>query len=63
MLLFINSQFTSSNAAFDELVEAYSEQAKWLLKGGVDILMIETVFDTANARVCMHLRTVNFYNI
>lgn len=38
-------------AAFDELVEAYKEQAKGLLDGGVDILLIETIFDTANAKV------------
>ncbi len=37
--------------AFDELVEAYTEQAKGLLDGGVDILMVETVFDTANCKV------------
>ena len=39
------------SAAFDELVEAYKEQAKGLLDGGVDILLIETIFDTANAKV------------
>lgn len=37
--------------AFDELVEAYTEQAKGLLDGGVDILMVETIFDTANCKV------------
>ena len=36
---------------FDELVSAYSEQAKGLLDGGADILMVETIFDTANAKV------------
>ncbi len=40
-------------AAFDELVEAYTEQAKGLLDGGVDILMVETIFDTANCKVCV----------
>lgn len=38
-------------AAFDELVDAYQEQAKGLLDGRVDILLIETIFDTANAKV------------
>ncbi len=38
-------------AAFEELVEAYSEQARGLLDGGSDILLVETVFDTANAKV------------
>lgn len=37
--------------AFDGLVEAYSEQVRGLLDGGADILLIETIFDTANAKV------------
>ena len=37
--------------AFDELVEAYAEQGRGLLDGGSDILMVETIFDTANAKV------------
>ena len=37
--------------AFDQLVEAYAEQARGLLDGGCDILMVETIFDTANAKV------------
>ena len=37
--------------AFDELVSAYKEQARGLLDGKADILMVETIFDTANARV------------
>ena len=41
----------SSTTAFDELVEAYSEQVRGLLDGGSDILLVETVFDTANAKV------------
>jgi 5-methyltetrahydrofolate--homocysteine methyltransferase len=35
---------------FDELAEAYGEQARGLIEGGVDILLIETVFDTLNAK-------------
>ncbi|MBX9588558.1 MAG: homocysteine S-methyltransferase family protein [Hyphomonadaceae bacterium] len=35
---------------FDELVQAYSEQARALIEGGVDLLLIETVFDTLNAK-------------
>lgn len=38
-------------AGFDELVQAYTEQASALLDGGVDILLVETIFDTANAKV------------
>ena len=37
--------------AFDELVAAYGEQAEALVEGGIDILMVETIFDTANAKV------------
>ncbi len=35
---------------FDELVDAYSEQARGLIEGGVDLILIETVFDTLNAK-------------
>lgn len=41
---------------FDELVVAYRDQALGLLDGGVDILMVETIFDTANAKVRTYLR-------
>ena len=35
---------------FDQLVQAYKEQAEALLDGGVDVLMVETIFDTLNAK-------------
>ena len=35
---------------FDELVEAYKEQARGLIDGGVDALLVETIFDTLNAK-------------
>jgi 5-methyltetrahydrofolate--homocysteine methyltransferase len=35
---------------FDELVEAYAEQTRGLIEGGVDLILIETVFDTLNAK-------------
>lgn len=38
------------NVTFDELVEAYSESCEALIAGGVDIIMLETVFDTLNAK-------------
>ena len=38
------------NISFDELAKAYSEQARGLIEGGVDLLLIETVFDTLNAK-------------
>ncbi|WP_339709566.1 homocysteine S-methyltransferase family protein [Cyclobacterium amurskyense] len=38
---------------FDQLVAAYSEQVEGLLDGGVDILLVETVFDTLNAKAAI----------
>lgn len=38
---------------FDQLKEAYKFQAKALLDGGVDIFLIETVFDTLNAKAAL----------
>ena len=35
---------------YDELVTAYSEQINGLLDGGVDVLLVETIFDTLNSR-------------
>ena len=39
--------------SFDELRAAYAEQARGLIEGGVDILLIETVFDTLNAKAAI----------
>jgi len=36
--------------SYDDLYEAYKEQANGLIDGGVDILLIETIFDTLNAK-------------
>ena len=41
------------NIDFDALVNSYREQAKGLIDGGVDILLIETVFDTLNCRAAL----------
>jgi 5-methyltetrahydrofolate--homocysteine methyltransferase len=38
---------------FDDLVVAYSEQARGLIDGGVDLLMVETIFDTLNAKAAL----------
>lgn len=38
---------------FDELVDAYSEQVRGLVDGGVDLLLIETIFDTLNAKAAL----------
>ncbi len=40
-------------AAFDDFKNAYKEQIEALLEGGVDILLIETVFDTLNAKAAI----------
>lgn len=38
---------------FDQLVDAYTEQVNALIDGGVDILLVETVFDTLNAKAAL----------
>jgi 5-methyltetrahydrofolate--homocysteine methyltransferase len=38
---------------FNELVEAYTEQVRGLMDGGVDMLLVETVFDTLNAKAAL----------
>lgn len=38
---------------FDEVVEAYTEQIKGLHEGGADLLLIETIFDTLNAKAAI----------
>src|SRR5262245_36924197 len=38
---------------FDEAVNAYYEQVKGLVEGGVDLLLIETIFDTLNAKAAI----------
>lgn len=38
---------------FDELRDAYYTQAKGLVEGGVDVLLIETIFDTLNAKAAL----------
>jgi 5-methyltetrahydrofolate--homocysteine methyltransferase len=39
--------------SFDEMKAAYAEQAEGLVDGGVDLLMVETVFDTLNAKAAL----------
>ncbi len=39
---------------FDEVAAAYYEQAKGLIEGGVDLLLIETIFDTLNAKAALY---------
>ena len=41
------------NVSFDQLVAAYCESTRALITGGVDLLMIETIFDTLNAKAAI----------
>ena len=41
------------SVTFDEVVSAYYEQIKGLVEGGVDLLLIETIFDTLNAKAAI----------
>ncbi|MDX6479813.1 MAG: 5-methyltetrahydrofolate--homocysteine methyltransferase, partial [Gaiellaceae bacterium] len=41
------------SATFDEIVDAYAEQMRALRDGGVDLLLIETVFDTLNCKAAI----------
>lgn len=42
------------NISFDELVETYQVQAEALIDGGVDLLLVETIFDTLNAKAAIY---------
>src|ERR687898_481268 len=41
------------NVTFDDLKEAYKEAARGLVEGGVDLLLVETIFDTLNAKAAI----------
>ena len=41
------------NTSFDELRDAYREQAEGLLEGGCDLFVVETIFDTLNAKAAI----------
>ena len=41
------------NVNFDQLVEAYSEATRGLVDGGADIILVETIFDTLNAKAAL----------
>ena len=42
------------SVTFDEVAAAYTEQIKGLVDGGVDVLLIETIFDTLNAKAAIY---------
>jgi 5-methyltetrahydrofolate--homocysteine methyltransferase len=41
------------NVSFDQLVEAYTDSLRGLIEGGSDIIMVETIFDTLNAKAAL----------
>ncbi|TAL94988.1 MAG: 5-methyltetrahydrofolate--homocysteine methyltransferase, partial [Rhodanobacter sp.] len=41
------------NVTFEELAENYTESANGLIDGGADVLMVETIFDTLNAKAAL----------
>lgn len=45
---------------FDQLVTAYKEQTKALIEGGVDVILVETIFDTLNAKAALFAITEYF---
>src|SRR5688572_27477109 len=42
------------NTSFDQLVESYTEAVRALVEGGVDVLLVETIFDTLNAKAALY---------
>ena len=44
---------SARNVSFDELRDAYREQAEGLLEGGCDLFLVETIFDTLNAKAAI----------
>ena len=45
---------SARNVTFDELAAAYGEQVDGLLDGGADLLLVETIFDTLNAKAAIY---------
>ncbi|RDK87550.1 methionine synthase (B12-dependent) [Enterobacillus tribolii] len=48
------------NITFDQLVSAYRESTRALVEGGVDLIMIETIFDTLNAKAAIYAVETEF---
>ena len=42
------------NITFEQLVDAYTESTRGLIEGGADIILIETIFDTLNAKAAIY---------
>jgi len=50
------------SVTFDEVADAYYEQIKGLVDGGVDVLLVETIFDTLNAKAAIYAINKYFRN-
>ncbi len=50
------------NVSFDELVAAYTEQLEGLIEGGIDLVLVETIFDTLNAKAALFAYQTLFEN-
>lgn len=48
---------------FDQLVVAYKDQTKALIEGGVDVILVETIFDTLNAKAALFAITEYFEEV
>lgn len=48
------------SVTFDELANAYREQVRGLLDGGADVLLVETVFDSLNAKAAIYAISLEF---
>ncbi len=48
------------NVTFDELAQSYGEQARGLIDGGADLLLVETIFDTLNAKAAIFALEAEF---
>merc|ERR1719399_2444999 len=51
------------NCTFDEVVDSYFEQAEGLLAGGIDMFLVETIFDSLNAKAAMYALDLFFEKI
>jgi 5-methyltetrahydrofolate--homocysteine methyltransferase len=51
------------NISFDELVDSYQNQAESLINGGVDLFLVETIFDTLNAKAAIFALENLFFNL
>ena len=50
----VNDPASFRNVSFNDLVEAYTESIDGLIEGGSDIILIETIFDTLNAKAAIY---------